>query len=182
MLVVLDRDGVINIDSDDYIKSVDEWKPIPGSIEAIARLSLAGYRVYVATNQSGLARNFFALEDLHKMHQKLESLVSTAGGYISGIYFCPHHPDDKCECRKPNIGLLKMISQDSKDTLQDCPFVGDSLSDIRAALAYGCRPILVETGKGLITLSVLDEEVEVFQDLASFVDFFLASAPPTFSR
>jgi D-glycero-D-manno-heptose 1,7-bisphosphate phosphatase len=177
LIVILDRDGVINFDSDNYIRAIDEWRPIPGSIEAIARLSKAGYSVYVATNQSGLARGFFSLEDLHMMHEKLESLVYAAGGEISGIYFCPHHPDDHCDCRKPNVGLLQRISQQSNDSLQGCPFVGDSLSDIRAAKAYGCKPVLVETGKGQKTLSQLDERIDVFQNLASFVDSLLNSTP-----
>ena len=173
-VVILDRDGVINYDSDDYIRTVDEWRPIPGSIEAIAKLSQAGYKVYVATNQSGLARQYFTLSDLQSMHEKFESLLSQAGGEVSGIYYCPHHPNDECNCRKPKTGLLEKISQDSGESLSGTPFVGDSLSDINAATAYGCRPILVETGKGQKTVSLLSESVEVFANLESFVESFLS--------
>lgn len=174
--VILDRDGVINFDSDDYIKSVEEWRPIPGSIEAIGRLSQAGIKVYVATNQSGLARNYFSLDDLRQMHEKLNALVRKFGGEISGIFFCPHHPDDHCRCRKPNTGLLEKIAHESGESLVGAPFVGDSLSDITAAKDFGCRPILVKTGKGLSTLTLVDDSkhnIEVFSNLESFVDDYL---------
>ncbi len=148
-LIILDRDGVINEDSNAYIKSVDEWIPLPGSIEAIARLSRAGYVVAVATNQSGLGRGYFLPSDLEAMHRKMRRLVAAAGGEIAGIYYCPHRPDENCECRKPRPGLLERIKQDFRlPNLHRVPVVGDSLRDLEAGIALGCDPILVRTGKG----------------------------------
>ena len=168
-IVVLDRDGVINVDSAQYIKSVDEWIPLPGSIEAIAALSQNGYRVYIATNQAGLARKLFTLEDLTQMHNKLRRLVEESGGEISGIMFCPHHPDELCRCRKPNIGLLEAIALEANEDLIGQAFVGDSLKDIQAAISMGCKPILVKTGNGRETLKLVDSEIPVFDNLASYV-------------
>ena len=157
-LVILDRDGVINQDSDDYIKSLDEWVPIPGSIEAIARLSRAGFRVAVATNQSGLARGLFELETLNAIHQRLRERVEAEGGRIEMIAFCPHGPDDSCDCRKPRPGLLLEIAARFDVDLTDVPFIGDSLGDIRAARAAGAQPWLVRSGKGERTLERLHEQ------------------------
>lgn len=168
-IVVLDRDGVINVDSANYIKSAEEWQPLPGSIDAIAMVCKKGYQVYVATNQAGLARGLFSPLDLQQMHQKLESLVETAGGKIAGIFFCPHHPDDGCRCRKPNPGLLEQIAESANVSLTNRPFVGDSLKDIQAAVAIGAKPVLVRTGNGRNTEAKLDGlDVDVYDDLAAF--------------
>lgn len=151
-ILLLDRDGVINFDSDDYIKSVAEWIPIPGSLEAIAEASKAGFRIFVVTNQSGLARGYFDQATLDAMHRKLIEGVEAFGGHIEAIYFCPHGPDDQCQCRKPNPGMLLQIQQDHRLNLEGVPLVGDSLKDIQCAHAVGATGILVETGKGLRTL------------------------------
>jgi D-glycero-D-manno-heptose 1,7-bisphosphate phosphatase len=180
-LIILDRDGVINEDSDDYIKSPDEFIPIAGSLEAISRLTHAGYTVMVATNQSGLSRGYFTIEDLNNMHDKLRRLLSAFGGHISGIIFCPHGPDDGCDCRKPKPGMLQEIAQRLETSLQGVPAVGDSLRDLQAALAVGAQPILVRTGKGLRTLEAitkLDDQpqlssVPVYDNLSDYVDDLL---------
>jgi D-glycero-D-manno-heptose 1,7-bisphosphate phosphatase len=173
----LDRDGVINHDSAEFIKSADEFVPIDGSVAAIARAHELGWQVFVATNQSGLGRQLFDEFALAQMHDKLITLVEEAGGTISGIAFCPHLPDAGCECRKPRVGLLTEIEQVFSVTLNGEPFVGDSLRDLEAAIAFGCQPILVRTGKGRETEARLISEpallgevkVPVFDDLASFV-------------
>ena len=177
-LVILDRDGVINEDSDDYIKSVDEWKPIPGSAEAIARLSRAGYLVAVATNQSGIARNYFSLDTLTAMHDKMESLVKAAGGRIDGIFFCPHGPDDRCQCRKPSPGLIIQIEQHFSQSAAGAFIVGDSKRDLEAGLAKNCTPILVRTGKGQRTLDKgLDiGNLVVVDDLQAAVTYILTAS------
>ena len=172
-VIVLDRDGVINYDSADYIKSADEWHPLPGSMEAIAMLCAKGYKVYIATNQAGLARGLFTSADLEAMHQKLQSLVQDEGGEVSGIFFCPHHPDEHCLCRKPQPGLLDQIQTHSGISMRGMPFVGDSLKDLQAALAINARPILVRTGNGRKTearLGELTSPVEVFDDLLQFAN------------
>ena len=179
-IIVLDRDGVINRDSDEYIKSAEEFVPIAGSIEAIADLSKAGFTVTIATNQSGLARDLFDEEKLSEMHHLLCSMVEQAGGSIDGIFYCPHHPDDSCACRKPRTGLLEQIEKEFGSKLQGSFFVGDSLKDIQAARAFACRPILVRTGKGLTTEQALLKEgaqdVQVFDDLASAVQNILGAS------
>lgn len=177
-LVLLDRDGVINEDSDNYVRSAAEWQPIPGSIDAIARLSRAGFSVAVCTNQSGLARGYFQPADLDAMHGKMISLVEQAGGAIAGIYSCPHLPDAQCDCRKPLPGLIDQAVSDLGLSATGAPFVGDSLKDLQAAQARQCLPVLVKTGKGLRTMATLSEHrslsaVAVFDSLAAFVDQFL---------
>lgn len=182
-LVILDRDGVINQDSDDYIKSVEEWMPIPGSIEAIAALSKAGYSIAIATNQSGLARGYFDLNTLNAMHGKMTQLVSEAGGSIQHIAFCPHGPQDNCDCRKPNPGLLEQISSALKTPLtSEVHMVGDSIKDLEAAQRAGCSPNLVKTGKGLKSFVKLKapenshlQGIAVYNDLLDFVDNLLCS-------
>lgn len=176
-LIILDRDGVINYDSDDYIKSVDEFVPIPGSLEAIARLNRAGYHVYVATNQSGIARGYYDETTLQKMHDKLARLLDEQGGHVDGIFYCPHGPDDGCDCRKPLPGLLQRIEHVTGTSLRGVPVVGDSLRDIESARAVGATPYLVTTGKGQRTLDRGEglEGVPVYTDLAGFVDDFLAN-------
>ena len=178
-LIILDRDGVINHDSDHYIKSVDEWQPIEGSIEAIARLSRAGYTIAVATNQSGLARGLFSADELEAMHQKMCGLIESAGGKIAGIFFCPHHPDDNCDCRKPEPGLVDQIAEALAVDVSGAIFVGDSLKDLQVGLARGCIPMLVKTGKGEKTLRHLNDgalpgvEVAVFDNLKGVADALL---------
>ena len=178
--IVLDRDGVINQDSDDYIRSAEEFIPIKGSIDAIASLCTAGYRVVVATNQSGLAREYFSEEQLSEMHHFLCSMVEGAGGVIDGIFYCPHHPDENCSCRKPKTGLLDQIEHEFDCTLQGSYFVGDSLNDIEAAQAYGCTPILVRTGKGMLTEKQLADSkaspVATYDNLASAVSHMLGNS------
>ena len=147
-IILLDRDGVINEDSDAYIKSVNEWIPLPGSMEAIALLTQKGYRIFVITNQSGVGRGYFSLADLEAMHQKMNNLVNAAGGKIEAVYFCPHVPDMGCHCRKPKPGLLRQIAHDEQIELTGVPLVGDSLRDIEAAQQVGAKGILVKTGKG----------------------------------
>lgn len=172
-LVVLDRDGVLNRDSRDFVKSPDEWVPLPGSIEAAARLSRSGFTVAVATNQSGLARGYFDRRTLSAMHRKLRRLVERAGGRVDRIVVCPHGPDEGCRCRKPNPGLLERLGRHYRVPLDDVPVVGDSLRDLEAAAAVGARPILVRTGNGQRTEAALPPELsdtEVFDDLGEVVD------------
>jgi len=168
-LVVLDRDGVINLDSDQYIKSPEEWTPIPGSLEAIARLTQAGFRVVVATNQSGLGRGLFDMATLNAMHNKMHKAVNQLGGRIDAVFFCPHAQDAGCACRKPQPGMLLEIAERYKLALADVPVIGDSLRDLQAASAAGARPVLVLTGKGEKTLRAggLPEGTEIHKDLAA---------------
>lgn len=169
-LVVLDRDGVINQDSREFVKSVDEWQPLPGSIEAIAALSKAGFAVAVASNQSGLARGLFDEATLGAMHQKLHELVIAAGGCVNHIVYCPHGPDDDCDCRKPRPGLLRQIGAHFDCDMQLAPVIGDSLRDLEAARSIGARPILVRTGNGAGTAENLPPnlcDIEVYDDLAA---------------
>ncbi len=146
--IILDRDGVINQDSDDFIKSPNEWRPINGSLEAIALLNQHDYRVVVITNQSGIARGLFTQEILQAIHDKMLTAVRDAGGEIDIIYSCPHGPDDQCQCRKPRPGLMKQFSQEYKVNLSGLPVIGDSMRDLEAAKAVGANPILVRSGKG----------------------------------
>ena len=150
-LVILDRDGVINHDSDSYIKRPEEWKPIAGSLEAIARLTQAGYHVVVATNQSGVGRGLFEMATLNAIHDKMHRAASQAGGRIDAVFYCPHSQDANCGCRKPKTGLLEEIGRRFGASLKDVPFIGDSNRDLEAAVAVGARPILVLTGKGAKT-------------------------------
>jgi len=150
--ILLDRDGVINFDSDDYIKSAEEWNPIPQSLEAIALLYNHDYKIIVITNQSGLGRGLYDEAALDDMHNKMIRLAKEQGGEIESIYFCPHIPEDNCECRKPKPGMLKQFAREKNRSLADIYFVGDKLADIQAAEAAGAKPILVKTGKGKTTL------------------------------
>lgn len=169
-LVVLDRDGTINHDSDQYIRSPAEWKPIKGSLEAIARLTQAGYRVVVATNQSGIARGLFDMAALNAIHDAMQRAVHRAGGRIDAIFFCPHADEAGCACRKPRPGMLLEIGKRMNAPLEGVPVVGDSLRDLQAAAAVGARPVLVLTGKGRQTRKAggLPPGTEVFADLAAF--------------
>lgn len=146
--MILDRDGTINVDSDSFVKSPDEWLPLPGSLEAIALLNQHDYKVVVITNQSGIARGLFDLATLEAMHDKMRRLAHLAGGNIEVVYFCPHGPDDACSCRKPKPGLFQVFAQDKQTDLKNVYAVGDSFRDIEASIAAGARPILVKTGKG----------------------------------
>lgn len=168
-LVVLDRDGVINLDSDQYIKSPEEWKPIAGSLEAIARFTQAGFRVVVATNQSGLGRGLFDMATLNAMHDKMHKAVNQLGGRIDAVFFCPHAQDAGCACRKPQPGMLLEIAARFNLALAGVPVIGDSLRDLQAASAAGARPILVLTGKGEQTRKAggLPEGTEIHRDLAA---------------
>jgi D-glycero-D-manno-heptose 1,7-bisphosphate phosphatase len=168
-LVVLDRDGVINVDSDQYIKSPEEWKPIPGSLEAIASLTQAGFRVVVATNQSGLGRGLFDMATLNAMHNKMHKAVNQLGGRIDAVFFCPHAQDAGCACRKPQPGMLLEIAARFNLALADVPVIGDSLRDLQAASAAGARPILVLTGKGKRTVKAggLPDGTEIHDNLAA---------------
>jgi D-glycero-D-manno-heptose 1,7-bisphosphate phosphatase len=151
-LIVLDRDGVINHDSDQFIKSPDEWTPIPGSLEAIARLNQAGYRVVVATNQSGIGRGLFDISMLNAIHNKMHRALAQAGGRIDAVFFCPHSGDSQCECRKPRAGMLQEIGRRFGVDLTGVPALGDSLRDLQAAETVGAQPMLMLTGKGEKTL------------------------------
>lgn len=173
-LLILDRDGVINYDSDAYIKSLDEWRPLPGAIEAIARLSQAGWTVAVATNQSGVARGYYKLAALEAMHTRLRELVAAQGGELGLIVHCIHGPDEGCVCRKPKPGMLEQIAAYYAVALKDVWFVGDTGSDLSAALAVDCQPVLVKTGKGERTLAKgLPANTLVFDDLAAVADQLL---------
>jgi D-glycero-D-manno-heptose 1,7-bisphosphate phosphatase len=174
-LVILDRDGVINYDSDAFIKSPEEWIPIPGSLEAIARLNQAGYRVIVATNQSGIARGLFNIVTLNAIHQKMHSAAQLAGADIDAVFFCPHAANDDCDCRKPKSGMLQEIAKRFDVSLKGVPNVGDSLRDLQAGYGVGCTPYLVLTGKGEKTREKggLPPGTTVHANLAVVVDHLL---------
>lgn len=185
-LIILDRDGVINYDSNDYIKTPEEWHAIPGSLNAIAQLNQAGYEIVIATNQSGVARGLYDLAMLDRIHQKLLTELALAGGQISEIFFCPHHPDEHCGCRKPELGMFRQIQKKySIDDLSDTFFIGDSLADMLAAFALPCKPILVLTSKGQQTLTshpTLLASVPHFADLAHAVEYILNTDNNTIKR
>lgn len=183
-LIVLDRDGVINEDSDDFIKSPDEWQPIPGSLEAISRLSHAGWQIVVATNQSGVARGIYSLDVLHAIHHKMHLAVQAAGGRISAVFFCPHMADANCTCRKPRTGLLEDIAQRTGRSLEGVAMVGDSLRDLQAGHAMKMALHLVKTGKGERTLTAatastdkaLPEGTQVHDSLGALAHTLLGDA------
>ncbi|HVT34782.1 MAG TPA: D-glycero-beta-D-manno-heptose 1,7-bisphosphate 7-phosphatase, partial [Nevskiaceae bacterium] len=172
-----DRDGVINHDSEEFVKSLAEWRPVEGSLEAIARLCHAGYRVFIASNQSGLGRGLYDYDTFSAINDRLQKLVGELGGRIDGIEFAPDHPDRATDKRKPAPGMLKDLAKRLQVSLKDVPYVGDSPGDIEAARAAGARPILVRTGKGRRTEMKRDADVAVYDDLAAFVTALLA--PPT---
>ena len=193
-LVILDRDGVINEDADDFVKSVQEWLPIPGSIDAIARLCSHGFIVAVATNQSGIGRGLFTVDTLDAMHENLCELVQEAGGTIATIAYCPHKPEDLCDCRKPQSGLFDEIADTLGMDLAGAWVIGDSLRDLQAGLARGCLPVLVRTGKGLSTERMLDEDPSILEDnpdlaqlmvcedLAEAADLLIQQNPPDIAQ
>lgn len=180
-LIILDRDGVINHDRDDFVKSPDEWQPIVGSMDAIASLTQSGYTIAVATNQSGLGRGYFTMRTLSEMHSKMHRLVQQAGGEISGIWFCPHTSEHDCDCRKPKAGMIKDILERFQADAEETWLVGDSLRDLQAIEAVGGKAVLVKTGKGLKTLEKhqheLPENTLIFDDLMAFSQFLMHGEP-----
>jgi D-glycero-D-manno-heptose 1,7-bisphosphate phosphatase len=171
-LVILDRDGTINYDSEHHIKSLDEWRPIKGSLEAIARLTQAGYRIVVATNQSGIARGLFTTRTLFDIHEALQRAAVQAGGRVDAFFFCPHAADAACQCRTPQPGLLLEVARRFNSALKDTYMGGDGLREVQAAAAAGARPVLVLTGKGQKTQADgnLPPGTQVFPDLAAFAE------------
>ncbi len=181
-LVILDRDGTINADSDEYVKSADEWQPLPGALEAIARLNHAGWHVVVASNQSGLGRGLFDLAALNAMHTKMHKLLAAQGGRIDAVFFCPHTPDDNCQCRKPLPGLFEQIGERFGVDLKGVPVVGDTLRDVLAGSVLGCEPHLLLTGKGAEFRGcplpdTFPPGTRVHEDLGAFADHLLARQP-----
>ena len=179
-LIILDRDGTINEDRDDFVKTPDEWVPIPGSLEAIARLNHAGWHTVIATNQSGLGRGTFDMATLNAMHVKMNQMLAKQGGRIDAVFFCPHAPEDTCSCRKPLPGLFEQIGERFGVALRDVPVFGDSLRDLQAGTAVGCQPHLVRTGKGArldaAQLAALCAQVPgtvVHADLTAFADHMI---------
>lgn len=167
-LIILDRDGVINEDSDDYIRKEQEWQAIPGSLQAIAQLNHHGYRVIVVTNQSGLAQGRLTLKELNHIHRKMHTHLAQYGGVIEAIFFCPHGPGEGCACRKPNPGLFMEVEERLRISLHDVISIGDKSSDIEAALAVGAKPVLVRTGKGQgqVDAGLIPADIPVYDDLA----------------
>jgi D-glycero-D-manno-heptose 1,7-bisphosphate phosphatase len=182
-LVILDRDGTVNIDSDEFVKSPAEWEPLPGALEAIARLNHAGWHVVIATNQSGLGRGLFDVVSLNAIHTKMHKMLATMGGRVDAVFYCPHAPDDDCACRKPRPGLFLQIGERMGVDLQGVPTVGDSARDLQAGVAAGCEPHLVLTGKAAAgrdqgTAPLVPQDCPpntiVHLDLAAFAEFLTA--------
>jgi D-glycero-D-manno-heptose 1,7-bisphosphate phosphatase len=178
-LVILDRDGTINADSDEFIKSPDEWTPLPGALEAISRLNHAGWHTVIASNQSGLGRGLFDVASLNAMHAKMHKMLSALGGRIDAVFYCPHSPDEGCQCRKPSPGLFEQIGERFGVDMKGVPVVGDGLRDLQAGAAVGCEPHLVLTGKGAeFRGRALPETYPpgtvVHEDLAAFADWLIA--------
>lgn len=179
-LVILDRDGTINHERDDYIKSPEEWVPLPGAIEAIARLNHAGWHVVVATNQSGIGRGLFDMAAMNAMHAKMHQMLARHGGRVDAVFFCPHTPEDLCTCRKPQPGLFKMIGERFGVSLGEVPMVGDLPRDVLAAQSVGCEPHLVRTGQAaamtdveLVDLRRQVPDLTIHPDLSAFADFLI---------
>ncbi|MEZ5626467.1 D-glycero-beta-D-manno-heptose 1,7-bisphosphate 7-phosphatase [Denitromonas sp.] len=174
-MIILDRDGVINEDSDQFIKSPEEWIPIPGSLEAIARLNQSGWRVVLASNQSGVGRGLFGMDTLNAIHAKMVDALAQVGGRLDAIFFCPHAADSTCDCRKPKAGLFRQIEARFNVDLTGVPVVGDSLRDLQAGRAVGCQTYLVLTGKGERTRDdpALPPDTQIFPDLSAVADTLL---------
>ena len=179
-LVILDRDGTINHERDDYIKSPEEWVPLPGAIEAIARLNHAGWHVVVATNQSGIGRGLFDMAAMNAMHAKMHQMLARHGGRVDAVFFCPHTPEDLCSCRKPQPGLFRMIGERFGVSLDEVPMVGDLPRDVLAAQSVGCEPHLVRTGQAaamtdveLVDLRRQVPDLTIHPDLSAFADFLI---------
>jgi D-glycero-D-manno-heptose 1,7-bisphosphate phosphatase len=175
-LVILDRDGVINVDSDQFIKTPEEWKAIPGSLDAIARLNHAGYRVVVASNQSGIGRGLFDMAALNAINEKMYKALAQVGGRIDALFYCPHPAEGNCTCRKPKPGMFEDIARRFNISLAGVASIGDSLRDVQAASAAGAQPVLVLTGKGVKTQAAggLPDRTKVYQDLAEAVRAIIA--------
>lgn len=176
-IIILDRDGVINHDSDKYIKSADEWDPLPGSLEAIAKLTQAGYKVVVCTNQSGIGRGLYTMKALNEIHAKMHSLVDNAGGRVAAIFFCPHTPEEECECRKPKPKMiLDICDRFNIDHIANVIMVGDSERDLEAIATVGGIPVLVKTGNGKKTLAknTLPQGTLVFENLLEVSEYLIA--------
>lgn len=182
-LIILDRDGVINHDSEHFIKSADEWQPIDGSLDAIAFLTQAGYTIAVATNQSGIGRGYFSMHTLNEMHAKMHKLVQQAGGEISGIWFCPHTAAHECQCRKPRPGMIHDILGRFNAEAAETWLVGDSLRDLQAIAAVGGKAALVKTGKGCRTLRQHTDELpagtQIFDNLLDFSQYLIGRHNPS---
>ena len=174
-LIILDRDGVVNYDSDQFIKSPDEWRPIPGSLDAIARLNQAGFKVVLATNQSGVGRGLFDMAMLNTIHDKMNKVLAQAGARIDALFFCPHAAESDCGCRKPKPGMFQEIGERFNISLAGVPCIGDSLRDLQAAAEVGGQPILVLTGKGRLTQEKgsIPENTLVFADLSEAVKYLI---------
>jgi D-glycero-D-manno-heptose 1,7-bisphosphate phosphatase len=182
-LVILGRDGILNIYREDHVKSPDEWEPIPNALEAVARLNHAGWHTVVATNQSGIGRGMIDMASINSVHQRMMQRLAEAGGRLDAVFFCPHTPEDDCDCRKPRPGLMKQIAQRYGIELRTVPMVADTLRDLQAAHAAGCEPHLVRTGRAA---ALTDKQVveivqqvpmtEVHDSLSEFVDFLLERA------
>ena len=182
-LVIMDRDGTINTESADFIKSPEEWTALPGALEAIARLNHAGWHVVVATNQSGLGRGLFDVASLNAMHAKMHKELAALGGRVDAIFYCPHTPDDNCHCRKPAPGLFEQIGERYGIDLKSVPVVGDALRDVSAGAAAGCQPNLVLTGNGSVYRDIelppgFPANTRVHQDLGAFADWLIARDAP----
>jgi len=175
-LIILDRDGVINVDSDQFIKSPEEWKPIPGSLEAIAKLNQASYRVVVASNQSGIGRGLFDMATLNAINDKMYKALAQVGGRIDALFYCPHPAEANCSCRKPKPGMFDDIARRFNTSLAGIPSIGDSLRDMQASAAAGAQPVLVLTGKGAKTKAAggLPDDTQVYDDLAAAVRAMIA--------
>jgi len=180
-LCILDRDGTINVDSEDYIKSAAEWQPLPGALEAIARINHAGWHVVVASNQSGLGRGLFDVAALNAMHAKMHSMLAAVGGRIDAVFYCPHNPSEACHCRKPASGLFEQIAERYGMSLAGMPAVGDTARDLQAAIRLGCTPHVVQTGKAALWRGQnlpadFPPQTQVHTDLSAFADYLVASA------
>jgi D-glycero-D-manno-heptose 1,7-bisphosphate phosphatase len=173
--ILLDRDGVINIDSDDFIKSPDEWQPISNSLKAIAQLHQANYKIIIITNQSGVGRGLYSDADLTAIHEKMQQLTLAVGGKIEHIYYCPHLPTAECKCRKPSPGMLLQFAHDYQADLTNTYFIGDSLRDLQAGFAAQAKPLLVKTGKGAKTLTNNPNlDIPIFETLYDASKFILS--------
>ena len=183
-LVILDRDGTINADSTEFIKSPEEWMPLPGALEAIARINHAGWHVVVASNQSGLGRGLFDVASLNAMHAKMHKLLAAVGGRVDAVFYCPHTPDDKCHCRKPEPGLFEQIGERYGIDLSAAHVVGDATRDVVAGATAGCQPHLVLTGNGAVYRgrdmpATFPQGTRVHEDLGAFADWLVANTLET---
>lgn len=191
-LLILDRDGTLNRSRDDYVASADEWEALPGALEAVARLNHGGWRVVIATNQSGLGRGLFDVASLNAIHAKMHRKLAAAGGRIEAVFFCPHAPEDACHCRKPEPGLFEQIGDRFGVPLDEVLVAGNALRHVQAGATAGCPPHLLLTGKseylraladddGVLSEPVpgLPEGTRLHEDLSAFADWLLAQPEAT---